>query len=243
MLQSCTPPLPPALLAAHPVLPTAVPVCVRFAGRANLPFATTPQSARLLAAPLHHTSASAVRPTDPTLRQAQGYTVALPSAQPHPRALHATPLVSVIASRFGECRAVLAQPFWRWRRTSLSRHGKECRPQVPGTTAGTFTAARVHHPPAPQWGKSGCAGWHSVDRPQGGAVRHGNENHPPEYITYRYEVVRSAADARGNCLQHANRGPITQLLWTHLGLQSTLFSYSLSRVLVRFHAQEDFVWK
>ncbi|KAJ7808679.1 hypothetical protein B0H14DRAFT_3482103 [Mycena olivaceomarginata] len=194
---------PPALLAAHPVLPTAVPVCVHFASRANLPFAITPQSARLLAAPLHHTSASAIRPTNPALHQAQGYTVALPSAHPHPRALHATPLVSVVASRFGECRAVLALPFWRWRRISLSCHGKEgprqmrigravaplrrsapphlaalrgdtrshcaptsngvkagaqCRPQVPCTTAGTFTAARVHHPPAPQWGKSGCAG-------------------------------------------------------------------------------------
>jgi hypothetical protein len=93
----------------------------------HLPFAITPQSARLLAAPLHHPGAHAARPTDRTPRQAQGYTVALPSAHPHPRALDATPLVSIIVPRCGECRAVLALPFLGWRRTSLA-----CHANVPG---------------------------------------------------------------------------------------------------------------
>ncbi|KAJ7816768.1 hypothetical protein B0H14DRAFT_1392921 [Mycena olivaceomarginata] len=130
MLQSCTPPLRRLCWQHIPYCPLQCQCACALRAVPHLPFATTPQSARLLAAPLHHTSASAACPTDPPLRQAQGYTVALPSAHPHPRALHATPLVSVIASRFGECRAVLALPFWRWRRTSLPRHGEEVPRQM-----------------------------------------------------------------------------------------------------------------
>jgi hypothetical protein len=127
MLQSCTPPLPRLCWQHIPYCPLQCQCACALRAVPHLPFATTPQSARLLAAPLHHTSASAARPTDPMLRQAQGYTVALPSAHPHPRALDATPLVSIIVPRCGECRAVLALPFLRWRRTSLA-----CHANVPG---------------------------------------------------------------------------------------------------------------
>ncbi|KAJ7794345.1 hypothetical protein B0H14DRAFT_126292 [Mycena olivaceomarginata] len=99
MLQSCTPPLPRLCWQHILYCPLQCQCACALRAVPHLPFATTPQSARLLAVPLHHTSASAARPTDPMLRQAQGYTVARPSAHPHPRTLHATRLCHRIPLR------------------------------------------------------------------------------------------------------------------------------------------------
>ncbi|KAJ7812254.1 hypothetical protein B0H14DRAFT_1459293 [Mycena olivaceomarginata] len=115
---------PPALPAGHPVLPR----CVRLAGRAT-PFlghhTAVGPPARCAPTPHQYPCRS---PNQSDVAPGTGLYCSAAQCPSHPRALHATPLVSAIAPRYGECRAVLALPFWRWRRTSLPRHGKEVPP-------------------------------------------------------------------------------------------------------------------
>jgi hypothetical protein len=83
----------------------------------------------------------------------------LPSAHPHPCALHAAPLVSVIAPRCGECRAMLALPFLRWRRTSLLRHrkGEPRQMRIERAVAPLCCSARLHLPALWDDTRSHCA--------------------------------------------------------------------------------------
>jgi hypothetical protein len=112
---------PPALPAAHPVLPR----CVYLAGYAT-PFlghhTAVHPPARCAPTPHQYLCRS---PNQSDIVPGTGLCCSTAQCPSHPSALHATPLVSVITPRYGECRVVLALPFWHWCRISLSRHRKE----------------------------------------------------------------------------------------------------------------------
>ncbi|KAJ7768559.1 hypothetical protein B0H14DRAFT_2632906 [Mycena olivaceomarginata] len=161
---------PPALLAAHPVLPHCSSSAQGYSA-AQCP--SPPLRPARCATRLRHRT---------PLRGMQGnVSAAIFALAPHllappqkgrtpadaNRGEQSLPCVARqgrICQRFGMTLVRTAHP-----PAMEPRWAHSAQPQVPGTTAGTVTAARVHHTPTGTAMGEERVRWHGVDRPQRGA--------------------------------------------------------------------------